>query len=238
MGIHFRSVQGFKSVLPLLPEAPDEVLEVLVKACLNEKNIAVMCGAGPASQPNKPIKDILALLSHADSQVRTRAAVCIALCSEEGDRTRVALTEAGAGAALVERVVVRDNAVMAHCLRAIKCLSGDAKFRGTLRENKIVIGAISGELKRTKGSALLEDAAGCLALLCNDPVLRRQMDTPAVLGLVEVLRGGVPDHVAMNALGAILNACADEAPRQFLHECDGAKVLLTYLVDAQRPRLV
>lgn len=236
--IHFRSVQGFKSVLPLLQEAPNEVLEVLVKACLNEKNIAVMCGAGPASQPNRPIKDILALLSHEGSQVRTRAAVCIALCSEEGDRTRVALTEAGAGAALVERVVARDNAVVAHCLRAIKCLSGDAKFRGALRENNTVIGAVSGELKRTKSSALLEDAAGSLALLCNDPVLRRQMDTPAVLALVEVLRGGVPDHVAMNALGALLNACADAAPRQFLHECDGAKVLLTYLVEAQRPKLV
>lgn len=102
--IHFRSQDGFQAVLPWLPKQPQEALGVFTNACLNEKNVAVLREAGPASSPHQPIKDILALLSHEDKRVQYAASLCIAVCSESGERSRVVISDCGAGKALCSRL--------------------------------------------------------------------------------------------------------------------------------------
>ena len=219
--IQFRSVQGFPALLPHLEAHPCEVLDVLAKACLNEKNIAILREAGPPHSRNKPVRDILALLGAQDPEVHSRASVCVALWAEEGQRTRTVLIEAQAGhAALLFLAGASGNSkTVAHCLRSLKCLAGEVAFRGEMRtRDPPVISVLSKYLTVAIGHGCLEDASGCLALLCNDPALRRQVDCEVMQRCMRLVQSDPPEHVVMNVLGAILNACVDEAPRQHLFE--------------------
>lgn len=221
--IHFRSVEGFKAVLPHLGTCTAGVLDVVTKACLNEKNVAVLRDAGPASNRHKPIKDILELLAHDDASLRSRAAVCVALFSEEGERTRGTLIDVASGhtilAYLARKSSARDDKTTTHCLRAIKCLAGETRFRASMREEKPApIATLASYIDSSSTVGCIEDASGSLALLCNDPALRRQADKTVLGRCVQLLTMSLADHVAMNILGALLNACADEPARQHLYE--------------------
>lgn len=83
----------------------------------------------------------------------------------------------------------------------------------------------------------IEDASGSLALLCNDPALRRQADKNVLGRCVQLLTMSLADHVAMNILGALLNACADEPARQHLYELGAVIVLAPLLANSSKPAL-
>jgi len=228
--IHFRSVNGMAAVVPHMESLPGPVLDVLTKVCLNDKNISQLCVAGPASDRPKILKDILSLLSHDEVTVRRKASLCLALCSEEGERTRRALTEAHAAPALFEQLEEKDRITAGHCLRAVKCLAADTKFRGELRSQEpAAVAVLSNYVKKGLDSGVLEDGAGAMALLCNDPGLRRHIDLQIITDCTELLSSKIPEIVIMNMLGALLNACVEDEPRRLLHEKQAHRVLLPLL---------
>jgi len=104
------------------------------------------------------------------------------------------------------------------------------KFRGELRSQEpAAVAVLSNYVKKGLDSGVLEDGAGAMALLCNDPGLRRHIDLQIIADCTELLASKIPETVIMNMLGALLNACVEDEPRRLLHEKQAHKVLLPLL---------